>query len=628
MSTAAPQKRFTTLRRAQNASCLLCGLLIFLFWITSASCQEPPRLFISKDFPTERPAPQLAPSGQLTPSGQMSVERPLTIREPFVTTPLEVLPPAQKLLKPPVLPTIKREDLDLVIQEGQALEAGAHWSEALAHYESALRAFQNHADLMDHYRVARYHCDVGRRIHDPSYLNLIKTLSAVETLHFFEEVITQIQREYADTPRWEPLFQYGIQSFSIALADPNFRTKVNLKASPEQINAYLSAVQTTVGGWKIRDRNDMKNGLLHIAEGAQKQLGLDPSVTIMEFTCGVVNSLDPNTTYLSPNQLNDQFSTIYGNLVGLGVELRSDRESLVITRIIQGSPAEENGLKVNDRILAVDGTSTRGRDTDSAAELLQGKEGTTVKLSILSAGLGQRQRDVTITRRKIDVPSVEDVRMINNQLGYLKLTNFQSKTCLELTKALNELNGRGMQCLVLDLRQNPGGLFESGIAVASMFIEKGAIVRTQGRDRSMDAPSMAKGETWHVPLIVLIDEESASAAEIVAGAIRDHDRGILIGKRTYGKGTIQKIIPIQVGSSRSVRSGIKLTAEKFYSPQGWAYSGVGVTPHFTIEEEKQTTLMRPLGGRLQLLRPVTSNLDDPFIQKAVEVAKDHAKSAR
>jgi carboxyl-terminal processing protease len=212
--------------------------------------------------------------------------------------------------------------------------------------------------------------------------------------------------------------------------------------------------------------------------------------------------------------------------------------------------------------------------------------------------------------------------MINNKLGYIKLTNFQSKTRLELTKALNELHQKGMECLVLDLRRNPGGLFNIGVEVASMFIEQGAIVRTQGRDRSLDAPCMAKGETWHVPLIVLIDEESASAAEIVAGAIRDHNRGILIGKRTYGKGTIQKIIHVQTGATRGVRSGLKLTTEKFYSPQGWAYSGIGVLPHIAIpEEEKQRfTLARPLGGRL-LPQPITSNLDDPFIQEAVKVSQ-------
>jgi carboxyl-terminal processing protease len=199
---------------------------------------------------------------------------------------------------------------------------------------------------------------------------------------------------------------------------------------------------------------------------------------------------------------------------------------------------------------------------------------------------------------------------------------------LELTKALNDLNRQGMKCLIMDLRQNPGGLFHIGVEVANMFIEQGAIVRTRGRDRGLDSPCMATpGNTWNVPLIVLIDEESASASEIVAGAIRDHGRGVLIGKRSYGKGTIQKIIPVQTGASRNVQSGVKLTTEKFYSPLGWAYSGVGVTPHIIVsvkdEEQQRTTVARPVDGRLPppMLRPVTSSLDDPFIQEAVKVSQ-------
>jgi carboxyl-terminal processing protease len=370
----------------------------------------------------------------------------------------------------------------------------------------------------------------------------------------------------------------------------------------------------------------MKNGLFHVAEGAQKQLGLNPVIVLMEFTCGVVNSLDPHSAYLTPNQLQEEFSKIYGNLVGVGVELRSDGESLLITRVIPGSPAEENGLKVNDRILAVDGNSTQGRDTNSAADLIPGKEGTAVTLTIRSAGLGQRPREVPIIRRYIEVPSVEDVHMINSTLGYIKLRGFQKKTVAELTKALTDLDRQGMRCLILDLRQNPGGSLDAGIDVASMFIEQGAIVRTRGRDSSLDTPCMATGETWRVPLIMFIDEDSASSAEIVAGAIRDHDRGTLIGKRTYGKGTIQKIIPMQTGAARNTLSGIKLTTEKFYSPKGWAYSGVGVTPHVTIMEEdkRRTLLARPLDGHLlpTLPRPKTSSLDDPYIQKAIEVAKE------
>jgi len=274
----------------------------------------------------------------------------------------------------------------------------------------------------------------------------------------------------------------------------------------------------------------------------------------------------------------------------------------------------------------VDGTTTQGRDTDSGANLLQGSEGTVVHLEIRSDGLGQRSREVAITRRQIEVPSVEDVRMLNDRLGYIKLTGFQSKTGLELTKALHDLTRQGMQCLVLDLRRNGGGLFQAGIEVANMFISQGAIVRTQGRDRGLDSPYMATGwDTWNVPLIVLIDEESASAAEIVAGAIRDHDRGVLIGRRTYGKGTVQQILPVRTGMTGNVQSGVKLTVEKFYSPLGWSYSGIGVTPHITVQEEesRRFTLARPWEGRLPLTlpRPVTSDLTDPFIQEALKISQ-------
>ena len=587
-----------------------------MFVTIPAFGQEPPRLLIPRNFSPEYSSPQL------TPSGRFTVNRP-------TTTPAEILP-LPSLEKSTRLLPVKQEELDQVIREGQILEAEARWAEVLTYYETALRTYRNDDALLDRYRVARFHCDVGRRLHDASYLNLIRDLTVVESLNFFEEVMTRIQRDYADMPRWEQLFRNGIQNFSIALTDTNFRTKANLNVSEEQANTYLSTVQVTVNSWQIRDQEDVKNGLLHIAEGAQKQIGLNPVIFVMEFTCGVINSLDPCSAYLTPNQLNDQLSVISGNLVGLGVELRSDRYSLVIVRVISGSPAEEGGLKEGDRILTIDGISTRGRDIDNAADLLQGTEGTTVRLSILSEGLGQHPRDLLITRRQIEVPSVEDVRMINDKLGYVKLTNFQATTRLELEKALIDLDRRGMTCLILDLRRNPGGLFQIGVEVANMFIERGAIVRTQGRDSGLDSPYMATtgNNTWHTPLILLIDEESASATEIVAGAIRDHGRGIIVGKQSYGKGTIQQILPVRTGTS-GVRSGIKLTVEKFYSPLGWSYSGVGVTPHIIVQddEKQRATLAKPLEGRLPLLLPrsITSSPDDPFIQEAIKVSQNMVK---
>ena len=618
MNAAATKKWFLTSRSKRSVYLLLgWGFLSLLVASAPALGQEHAPLFIPQGFPAERSATQLVPSGRTT------VERPITPL-PETITPLQpLLQPLHRLEQPPTLPNARLEEIERVIREGQALEAEARWTEVLVHYEAALRTHRNDPILIERYRIARFHSDIGRRFHDPSYLHFVRMIAPVEAIHFFEEVITYIEEKYVEAPQWEPLFRHGIQNYTIALTDANFRARVSLEVSQEQLDAYLLAVQTTVNGYQIRHREDMRNGLLHIAEGAQRQLGLNPAIVIMEFVCGVVNSLDPNTAFLTPSQYSSQYSAIYGNLVGLGVQLRSDRESLIIIRVIPGSPAAERGLQAGDRILSVDGISTHGRDTDSAADLLQGAEGTMVRLSVLSADLGQRPRDVSVIRRQIDVPSVEDVRMINDTLGYIKLTEFQTKTRSELTRALHYLERQGMRCLILDLRRNPGGLFNMGVDVASMFIGQGAIVQTQGRGRTLDAPSMTSGETWNVPLIVLIDEESASASEIFAGAIRDHDRGILIGRRTFGKGTIQKIIPVLAGSTRGARAGIKLTTEKFYSPLGLPYTGVGVRPHILIREEERYTAARHLDGVLPLAlpRPITSSLDDPFIQEAIRVSQ-------
>ncbi|MDR0522689.1 MAG: S41 family peptidase [Planctomycetaceae bacterium] len=613
MSNHSAPYRFTYLRNKPGIcpTLQIAAFLFLLFSASGASAFGQIPLFVPPGTAVlSEPAPL-----QLTPAGKTGEFR----SEPAGSRPL--LLPA-----PQLLPPANNEHVAKVLQDGQQLESESRWGEVLTHYEAALRTYRNDTALMDRYRVARFHYDVGRRFHDSSYLKLISNLSVAETLNFFGEVAARIQQDYADTPNWDQLFRHGLQDFSIALSDAAFRKNAGLFAAAEKIDAYLNAVKTTANGWEIRHQEDMKNGLLHIAEMGQKQIGLNPVIVLMEFTCGVINSLDPYTAYLTPHQLNDQYAMISGNLVGLGVELRTDRDSLLIVRVIPGSPAMESGLKDGDRILTVDGISTRGRDTDNAADLLQGKEGTRVRLSVVSAGMGQRPRNIEITRRQIDVPSVEDVRMISDKLGYVKLTSFQSKTCAELRRALAELERKGMKGFILDLRRNPGGLFQVGVEVADMFIDKGAIVRTQGRQNkvknSLDSPYMATAEqTYKMPMIVLIDEESASAAEIVAGALRDHDRAVIIGKRSYGKGTIQQILPVRTGTD-GVRSGVKLTVEKFYSPKGWAYSGVGVSPHIAVKDENRIALARPLEGRLilPLPRTVSSNLDDPFIQEAVKAA--------
>ena len=525
----------------------------------------------------------------------------------------------------PLPPLVDKDVLQAVLQQGGEFEKEGHWADALTHYEAALRNFPGEPALLERFRFARYHYDIGRRIHDASYLKIFQSSSFADVLTLYEEIISHIQTGYVDLPHWNELFQHGVQDLEIALSDPAFRVLAGLHASNEKIDSYLATVRQTVAGWEIRNREDLRNGILRLAEIGQQQIGLNPSVALLEFTCGITNSLDQYTTYLTPNQLNDSSSMISGNFVGLGVELKSDRESLFIVRVIPGSPAKEAGLLEGDRIISVDGIPTKGQETNRAADMLQGEENSAVRLVVQSQG--KRPHELQIVRRRIEIASVEDVQILQPGIGYLRLTGFQTKTVIEMQKALRDLDRQGMQTLILDMRHNPGGLLQAGVEVANLFIDSGTLLRTRKRNGDwpngeVETPFNATStKTWnHLRLIVLIDEESASASEIVAGALRDHHRAVLVGKRTFGKGTIQAIITIP--KRGPVAGGIRLTTEKFYSPNGLPFSDVGVTPHVLIETEERIAA-RPVNGRIPITtRNVTSSPNDPFIRQALDVAKD------
>ena len=187
---------------------------------------------------------------------------------------------------------------------------------------------------------------------------------------------------------------------------------------------------------------------------------------------------------------------------------------------------------------------------------------------------------MTLKRQRVDVPSVDETQILDQGQGiaYLKMTCFQKSTARDLEAALWNLHRLGMKGLVIDLRGNPGGLLIAAVDAADLFIEQGAIVTTRGRNAEEDFTYTAREPgTWRVPLVVLIDQESASAAEIFAGAIRDHSRGTIVGTRSYGKGSIQGIFPLTVGNA-----GLRLTTAKFYAPSGYPYSGIGVEPHVIV----------------------------------------------
>ncbi len=549
----------------------------------------------------------VAPSGSRRDSRQQSPSSSAEFSEP------KSFP-----LKPMPLPNSPEEDaVEEILRKGKGLEEECLWADALTLYEDALRNHPKEPELKNGFRRCRFHYDIQRRYSDSSFKELVDQISVAHALALFEEVMSKIQTHHVDGPKWKRLLEHGSENFRVALNEPAFCDYHQIQIDPMLREKLSRQIDRKIANWLIRDRNELKNGAIHIAQLAHEQLGLKPTVVIVEYLCGAANALDPYSAYLTLNQLNDVYSMIDGNFVGLGIELKADDRSLLIVRVIEGSPAQQAGLRDGDRILAVDGHSTRGLNTDEAADLLQGTEDSTARLMLQSDS--ESPREVRVTRRRVEVPSIEEARMIREEIGFLRLACFQKTTSEELEATLWDLHRQGMKCLIFDLRRNPGGLLSMAIEVADKFVDRGVIVSTRGRNFYEDVPHQAtQAGTWNIPLIVLIDHESASAAEIFAGAIRDHHRGTIIGERSYGKGSVQMIFPLYIEDPQTARAGLRLTTEKFYSPRGNGYSGIGVQPDIEVY-----TAGRPIDGQLKLYDPAsaTDPDEDPYLQTALETAR-------
>lgn len=363
-----------------------------------------------------------------------------------------------------------------------------------------------------------------------------------------------------------------------ALLDPLF-LETTLPGMPQaRVEAFRRVLRDQIFGVPTMDRQATLNLAARAATLAREQLGLSETAVVYEYICGASNALDPYSTFLSAGKLNEVYSQIEGNFVGLGIELKASESSLLIVKVFAGGPADRAGLKAGDRIVAVEGRSTQELSSDQAANMLQGQEGTTVEVLIASPGIPERR--LRIRREQIEVPSIDEIKIVDKTLGigYLRLTCFQKTTSRDLDMALWRLHREGMKSLIIDLRGNPGGLLNISVDVVDKFVQEGTIVSTRGRNPNEDYSYAArKPGTWQVPLVVLIDGDSASASEIFAGAIRDHRRGTIVGARSYGKGSVQGIYPLN-----TVPGGIRLTTAKFYSPQGHPFSRIGVSPDVAV----------------------------------------------
>jgi carboxyl-terminal processing protease len=291
---------------------------------------------------------------------------------------------------------------------------------------------------------------------------------------------------------------------------------------------------------------------------------------------GMLQNLDPHSSYINTGEWRQFRRQIEGKFGGIGIQVGMDQENgrLRVIAPMVGTPAYEAGILAGDLIMEIEGQSAEGMIPDKAAELLMGRPGTDVKLSVLHEG-SEDPVPLTITRAIIEVPTVlGDRRKTNDQfdfmfdkdkkIGYVRVTTFSQNTADELKKALDQLKEEGVKGLILDLRDDPGGLLSAAVEVSDLFLEKGEIVSTKGRNtpaRKFDASKDALYED--LPMVILINQNSASASEIVAAALQDHKRAVVVGQRSFGKGSVQNIIDLDGGNSV-----LKLTVASYYRPSG------------------------------------------------------------
>ena len=304
----------------------------------------------------------------------------------------------------------------------------------------------------------------------------------------------------------------------------------------------------------------------------------DPKDLIYGAIKGMVQSLDAHSSFMTKEEHQELLIETKGSFSGVGIEITIRDNILTVVSPIEGTPAHKAGIKAGDKIVRINDKPTNDMTLTDAVKNIRGPKGTKVKLTVRRKG-DDNPLDFTVTRNVIPLRSIRSY-LLTPEVGYVRISNFQSKTTRDLSSALEKLeNGRNIKGLILDLRNNPGGLLSQAIKVSDLFLDSGIVVSTKGRNASqnMEVSAHKNKESRDYPIIVLVNGGSASAAEIVAGALQDNKRALILGTRTFGKGSVQTILPLSDGS------GLRLTTAKYYTPNGKSIQLSGIDPDIHLE---------------------------------------------
>jgi carboxyl-terminal processing protease len=343
---------------------------------------------------------------------------------------------------------------------------------------------------------------------------------------------------------------------------------------------------------------------------------------------GIMKSLDPHSTYMTADMYKELEVETRGSFGGIGIEITIKKDILTVVSPIEDTPAFTAGIKAGDHIIQIDGKSTKDITIMEAVKKMRGQKDTKVTITIMRENMS-KPKDFVITRDIIKIKSVKS-KVYDDNIGYIRVSSFQERTADDLKKVIKDLNAKvgNPKGVILDLRNNPGGLLNQAVGVADVFLKSGIIVSTKGRTKSMESKSVAKddGNEPTCPIVILVNEGTASAAEIVSGALQDSGRAIVIGMQTFGKGSVQTVIPLENGSA------LKLTTAKYYTPNGRSIQAEGIKPDIVVKnirpsEEKELTddfiRERDLKGHIKSKSETGTNTEESLTREQDILIQDN-----
>ncbi len=519
------------------------------------------------------------------------------------------------LIVPPARAAELSPKLKEVLREAQELQEKGEYVRAWEKYHQIRKAEHNPPrEVVEGYQFCLRRAQQAHRLRDKESQALLADLTPNDALNLYVDVLVELRKKYFEHSKvgLSDLFQYGVQEMRLALEDEAFlKDRVRPGVRPMALQALRDQLYNLqLDKPPIKKPADARDRLQSVMLSAGA-LGVKPTAVLVEFVSGACNALDEYTGYLSPRRLAQVEADLSGKYVGIGIDAAvfdngKGNKQLVVKSVHPDGPA--NGkLFEGDVILSVEGQALDPAAPGALVAKLEGEAGSTVELDVLSKATGLK-RKVKVERQFVAIPSVVPYPLLVDGVGYIRILSFQKTTPQDLRSALLQLRSQpeGLKALVLDLRGNLGGSFEAGVQVAEQFLSEGVIVYTQLRTK--EEPRRASNPAaLTVPLVVLVDAETASAAEVVAGALKDNGRATLVGQPTYGKGSIQCLVKLD-----SLKAGLQVTVARFSSPERVPYDGNGVTPHRLVENSMMLMTDQQRDTALQLAKEMAAEMPMPL----------------